>query len=88
MSQEEWDVKAKSSMFKEILAFKKERKIQGYSILQVIMMYCEENDLDVEEVGDMLKKDKSFRESFQEDLQYNHEATFSGEKQSNISEWI
>lgn len=83
---DEW--KGKSSMFKEILNFKKERNITGYSIMQVILMYCEENDVDPEEVGELLKKDKDFKESFTEDLIYNNEAKFEDKKSNPISEWI
>ncbi len=85
---EDWDKMAKGTQFKEILQFKKDRDISGYSILQVVMMYCEELDRDIDEVGEFLKKDKSFRETLKEDLQYNFEAKFSDEKKSSISEWI
>lgn len=85
---EEWDKKAKGDMFKEILKFKKEREIKGYSILEVVMMFCSELDKDIDEVGELLKKDKNFRETLKEDLQFNNEAVFSDEKKPNISEWI
>jgi hypothetical protein len=87
-TMEEWGIESKGAMFKEIMAFKKERDIKGYSILQVVMMYCEEMEKDIDEVGELLKKDKSFRETFQEDLKFNHEAVFSGEKKVKMSEWL
>jgi len=83
------DKKDGSELFKEILQFKKEKNIRGFSILETILLFCEEKERDVEEVGELLKKDKSFKITFQEDLKFNHEARFS-EKASvlNISEWI
>jgi len=85
---EEWDKKAKGVMFNEILEFKHQRGIKGYSILEVVMMFCEELDKDIDEVGELLKKDKNFRETLKEDLQFNNEAVFSDEKKSSVSEWI
>ena len=83
-----WETKAKGGMFTEILTFKKERGISGFSILEVVMMFCEELDRDVDEVGEMLKKDKNFRETLREDLQFNHQAVFSEQTKTNMSEWI
>ena len=85
---EEWGIRAKSDMFKEILSFKKDREISGYSILQVVMMYCDEMDKDIEEVGELLKKDKTFRETMREDLKFNNEAVFKDDKINKNAEWL
>jgi len=88
MSNEEWSKYGKVSMFRDILEFKKERGINGYSIMEVIMMYCDELDKDIDEVGALLKKDKNFVATLQEDLKFNNEAKFEDDKKSTISEWI
>jgi len=84
-----WENAANGTMFREIIEFKKERNLYGYSIMEVVMMFCEELDKDVEEVGEALKKDKSFRETFKEDLKFNNQARFEGEtKKTQLDEWI
>ena len=86
---EEWTIKkSKSDMFNKILKFKKERKIQGYSIFQVVMMYCEELDEDIDEVGELLKKDKAFLTTLKEDMKFNNEATFKGDPVNKNAEWL
>ncbi len=79
-----------SSIYQDILLFKKQRKLSGISILEVITTYCEELDKDIDTVGEMLKKDKSFRTTFEEDLKFHNEAKFQTTKRSflNIEEWV
>lgn len=85
-----WENMTGNAMFKEILSFKKERKIVGYSIMEVVIMYCEELDKDIEEVGALLKKDKAFVGTMQEDLRFHNEATFKEDTKSRktMSEWL
>ena len=85
-----WDKQDGNTMFREIVRFKKERKISGFSIMEIILMYCEEMERDVEEVGALLKKDKNFKETLQEDLKFHNEARFEDDKKQNgsLSEWI
>jgi len=79
----------KKKMFDRILQFKKERRVEGVSIMELILIFCEEYDLDVDEVGYLLKEDKNFRETMKEDLKFNNEATFENEdRKSKISEWV
>jgi len=84
-----WETKSGNAMFQEIVKFKNEREITGYSIMEVVLMYCEELDEDIDEVGELLKKDKNFRETLKEDLKFHNQATFGEEKkQSKMSEWL
>jgi hypothetical protein len=79
----------KKKMFDRILQFKKERNVKNSSIMELVLVFCEEYDLDVEEVGYLLKEDKNFRETMKEDLKFNNEAYFQNEdKTSRMSEWI
>ena len=84
-----WDKKDGGVMFREIVQFKRDRNITGFSIMQVVLMYCDEMDKDIDEVGDLLRKDKSFKETLQADLKFNHEAKFEDDKKYNkMSEWL
>lgn len=76
-------------LFKEIVAFKKEKKITDFSLMEIIILYCEEEEIDIVEAGEILKKDKSFRETLKEDLKLHHEAVFDDDhKYKSNAEWI
>lgn len=76
-----------SSAFKKVQEFKREKGVTGVSIMQLILLYCEENEIDEGEFGEDLKNDKNFRDMFKADLIYNHEARFHEPRTNNISEW-
>ena len=79
------------SLFKDILEFKKDKNIQGQSLFQVIVMFCEINQYEEEEIGALLRKDKKFRTLLQEDLKMNNEAYFKTDKttkSNNMGDWI
>jgi len=75
-------------LYNEIISFKKKNDLKGYSLLEVIMIFCDELDEDIDEIGELLKKDKKFVESLKGDLKFNNEAVFEGETRDNIGEWI
>jgi hypothetical protein len=75
------------SYFEELQRFQKEKHLEDYSILEVILIYCEEHNYDPEEFGLYLKKERRFVETFKEDLLYHNQAKFDQEKIPN-SEWI
>lgn len=71
------------------MAFKKERNVTETSIMELVVMYSEENELSIEDVGDELRKDKTFVKMFQQDLVHNHEAVFKGQPTSkSFDGWI
>ena len=75
-------------LFNDVFEFKKQHGIQGYSIFQVILMFCDEHDYHVEEIGDMLRVNKQFREMIKADLKLNNEAIFSDDKKiSALNDW-
>lgn len=79
------------NLFKDILKFKKDKNIQGQSLFQVIVMFCEINQYEEEEIGELLRKDKKFRALLQEDLKMNNEAYFKTDKNTkanNMGDWI
>ena len=79
------------NLFKDILEFKKNKNIQGQSLFQVIIMFCEMNQYEEEEIGDLLRRDKKFRTLLQEDLKMNNEAYFKSDKSTksnNMGDWI
>ena len=75
------------SYYEEIQKFQKQNGLEDYSLLEVILSYCEENDYDPEEYGLYLKKEKRFVNTFKEDLLYHNQAVFDVEKNSN-EEWF
>ena len=82
----------KGDLFKEILEFKREHEIQGYSMFQVIMIFCAEHDYHEEEIGEILKKDSAFKNMFKEDLKLHNEAFFKNETKpetkTTLGDWI
>ena len=78
----------KNTLLDEILEFKLEKSLQGESLLQIIVAYCEAKDLDSIEIGETLKKDKKFVTMFKQDLINNHEARFEGQQKTSVAEWI
>lgn len=84
-----WEKKDGGAMFREIVKFKNDRNIKDFSIMEIVLMYCEEMDKDIDDVGELLKKDKSFKETLQQDLKFNNEAKFEDDKKHNkMSEWL
>lgn len=77
-----------SSAFKKVQAFKRENAVTEHSMLQLIILYCEENEIDPQEFGEELKRDKNFREMFKADLLFHHEAKFTGTKKNSVAEWV
>ena len=80
--------KAKSDIVQRLMAFKEEHDIEHESVFQIILMFCEENNLNVEEVGQEIKKDRNFSDTLREDLKFNNEAMFDDEHNDKIKEWI
>jgi len=77
------------SLFDDVFAFKKKHNVQQISIFQLILLFCAENDYHVEEIGDMLRTNKSFREMIKADLKLNNEAIFKEDKKvNNLADWV
>ena len=78
----------KGDLFKEVLEYKRDKEIQGYSMFQVLIMFCDHHDYDVDEIGEILKKDSNFKNMFKEDLKLHHEAYFKNDIKNSLSDWI
>ena len=77
------------ALYNLIKEFIVERKVKDQSLFQIVIMYCEEHELEIEEVGFKLKKYKVFREALEADLVFHNEAVFkTAEKKTDVSEWI
>ena len=74
--------------FEDIINFKIKNSLQGETILQLIVAYCEKHNLDALEVGEDLKKDKKFVEVFKADLINHNEASFEDVKKPSTEEWF
>lgn len=85
---------AKGDLFKDIQNFKRDHDITGYSLFQIILIYCEHHELEIDEVGEILKKDTAFKNMFKEDLKFHNEAYFKNdkdkdqEKSTTLTDWI
>jgi CheY-like chemotaxis protein len=55
-------------MIQEILNFIKKNNLYDYSMLDIIMEYVKKYDLDILEIADEIKNDKTFKEIFLNDL--------------------
>ena len=55
-------------MIQEILNFIKKNNISDYSILEIIIEYAKKNNLDILEIADEIKNDKTFEQIFLNDL--------------------
>ena len=78
----------KGDLFKEMMEYKKDRDIQGYSMFQILLMFCEHHEYDVEEVGEVLKKDRNFKNMLKEDLKLHNEAYFKNDIENSLTDWI
>ena len=76
------------NLFKDILEFKKINDINGYSLFQLVLLFCNENNYEEEEIGALLKKDKSFRNLLEEDLKLNNEAQFKTIDDNKNMDWF
>ena len=77
------------NLFEDIFDFKNEHKIYETSIFQIVIMFCEENNYHIEEIGEELRKDKKFREMLEADLKLNNEAIFKNDKvKNNLQDWF
>lgn len=76
-------------LFNQILSYKKTKGISDHSIMELVVSYAEAHELDVEEIGEELKKDKTFVKMFQQDLIRNNEARFRGvKKETGFDGWV
>ena len=76
-------------LFKDITEFKQKHDIQQISIFQLMLVFCEENNYDIEEIGDIVRTNKQFRNLLEADLKMNHEAFFKNDtKATNLGDWI
>ena len=76
-------------IFDKVQIFEKENKLNGLSMMELILCYIEENNLELEDVADELKRDKTFVKLFQGDLIQRHEARFSNNKKvKGLEEWL
>jgi len=74
-------------IFDKIQRFAQENNLED-SMMGLIITYIEENELELEEVADELRKDKSFVKFFQCDLIENNEAIFEGiGKVKTFNDW-
>ncbi len=69
-------------IFDKIQRYEKDHNLGELSIMELVTTYIDENDLELEDVADELKKDKHFTKLFQSDLIDNNEATFEGLKKT------
>ena len=77
------------NLFEDVFAFKKDKAVQDISVFQLILLFCEHNNYHVEEIGDMLRTNKHFREMIKADLKLNHEAVFKeDQKISHLNDWV
>jgi len=63
-------------MVQEILNFIKKNDIYDYSMLDIIMEYADKYDLDILELAEEIKNDKTFKEIFYNNLVKNGEIYF------------
>ncbi|MCK5537934.1 MAG: hypothetical protein KAI79_13995 [Bacteroidales bacterium] len=69
------------------MAFKEKRRITDESLQGIIIMYCEEYDMDIDEVGQDIKKDKKFAEALKYDLINRNQARFE-DQIADVTAWI
>lgn len=55
-------------LVEKILRFKLSRRIEDSSMLDVILEYCDYNDLDINEIGDILSESKEFKDFLEKEL--------------------
>ena len=75
-------------IFNDIMDFKDDNNITKISIFQLIIGFCDENDYDIEEIGELVKKNKQFRNILKEDLKLHNEAYFGDEVKNPLGDWI
>lgn len=77
------------NLFEDVFSFKEDKNVKDISIFQLIILFCDHHDYHVEEIGDMLRTNKSFREMIKADLKLNHEAVFKEDgKISHLNDWV
>ena len=72
-----------------VMEHKAKYELKEFTMLELIVDYCEASGEDPAEIGDDLKRDKEFTALFKADLIHNNQARFSGEKQTqHVDEWL
>jgi len=76
-------------VFDKIQRFEVENNLGALTIMELVVCYVDENNLELDDVGEELKKDKVFIKLFQADLIENNEASFKGTaKVKSFDGWI
>jgi len=76
-------------MAKDIIEFSKVNGLDEFTMLERILIYCEEKGFDIMEVGDQLKSDKFFKSILADDLKANHyiKKEKDAVKTADLSDW-
>jgi len=77
-----------SERARDILEFSRKKNLTDFNLMERILIYCEENELDVAEVGEEIKADKMFKTMLEDDLKANHYIRSKDEKkEADLSDW-
>jgi hypothetical protein len=78
-----------SDLGKDIIEFSKKNALDEFNMLERILIYCEEKELNVCEVGDKLKSDKFFKSILEDDLKDTHyiKKEENAIKEADLSDW-
>jgi hypothetical protein len=61
-----------NDIIEDILKYRKDKDLEDYSLSEVIIDFCESNNLDIEDVGAKLKSNRDFIRTLLEDCIKNN----------------